>query len=148
MTRCGRPAANLPRLQRSSRTDARAAGWYRDGEPPGTYVRRLERRVDPRYLHFFWFRPRTLLPVAIASAVAAGMRIVIFPHGGDPLFPLAKIHQVPTAGQLLLFVGLGLVAGFISVALTRSIYWVEDTFRRRYRGFRPANDQATTAAAA
>ena len=61
MPRCGRPAANLPRLQRSSRTDARAAGWYRDGELPGTYVRRLERRVDPRYLHFFWFRPRTLL---------------------------------------------------------------------------------------
>jgi hypothetical protein len=59
--RCGRPAVNLPRLQRSSRTDARAAGWYRDGEPPGTYVRRLERRVDPRYPHFFWFRPRTLL---------------------------------------------------------------------------------------
>jgi hypothetical protein len=25
---------------------------------------------------------------------------------------------------------------------------LEDTFRRRYRGFRPANDQGTTAAAA
>ena len=59
--RCDPPVANVPRLHRSSRTDARAAGWYRDGEPPGSYVRRLERRVDPRYLHFFWFRPRTLL---------------------------------------------------------------------------------------
>jgi H+/Cl- antiporter ClcA/predicted transcriptional regulator len=81
-------------------------------------------------LLLFELRPRTLLPVAIASAVAAGTRAVIFPEGAQALFDLTNKHQVPTPGQLVLFVGLGLAAGFASVGLTRSIYLVEDLFRK------------------
>jgi H+/Cl- antiporter ClcA/predicted transcriptional regulator len=81
-------------------------------------------------LLLFELRPRTLLPVAIASAVAAGMRLLIFDNGAEPLFPLTVTHSTPTPYQLLLFVGLGLVAGLVAVGLTRGIYWIEDTFRR------------------
>ncbi len=81
-------------------------------------------------LLLFEYRPRTLLPVAIASAVAGGMRMVIFPDGAAPLFALARVHAVPGPVELILFIALGLVAGLTSVALTRGIYWVEDAFRK------------------
>jgi H+/Cl- antiporter ClcA len=81
-------------------------------------------------LLLFELRPRTLLPVAIASGVAGCMRLLLFTDGAEPLFRLKVIHGTPTPGQLLLFLGLGLVAGLIAVGLTRSIYWVEDSFRK------------------
>ena len=40
------------------------------------------------------------------------------------------------------------VQPFLDVRTTVLDGTLEDAFRRRYRGFRPANDQATTAAAA
>ncbi len=80
-------------------------------------------------LLLFEFRARTILPVAIASAVAAGMRIIIFTNGAEPLFKLIHPHHVPTPLELLLFVGLGIVAGIAAIILTRSIYLVEDAFR-------------------
>jgi CBS domain-containing protein len=58
------------------------------------------------------------------------MRILLFQNGAHPLFELAVKHEVPTPWELLLFIALGLAAGLAAVALTRSIYFVEDTFRK------------------
>jgi H+/Cl- antiporter ClcA len=75
-------------------------------------------------LLLFEFRARSLLPVALASAVAAGLRWAIL--GARPLFPVAA--AVVSFVSLPLFVGLGLCAGLMAVALTRAIYLVEDAF--------------------
>jgi CIC family chloride channel protein len=81
-------------------------------------------------LLLFELRPRSLLPVAIACAVASGMRILFFTNGDKALFDLNVNHGAVNPWQLPLFVGLGLAAGLASVVLTKSIYFVEDTFRK------------------
>jgi H+/Cl- antiporter ClcA len=76
-------------------------------------------------LLLFEFRARSLLPVALASAVAAGLRWVVL--GAGPLFPMAAGH-VLSPSDLPLFAALGLAAGLMAVFLTRLIYFIEDAF--------------------
>jgi CIC family chloride channel protein len=77
-------------------------------------------------LLLFEFRMRSLLPVALASAVAAGLRWLV--QGTAPLFPVAAF---PISGwDLPLFAVLGLAGGLLAVLLSRGIYLVEDFFDR------------------
>ncbi|MBS0308358.1 MAG: chloride channel protein [Proteobacteria bacterium] len=77
-------------------------------------------------LLLFELRPRSLLPVAVACAVAGFTRPLLFDAG--PLFPL----QTPMPGVLDLAscVLAGLLAGALSWLMSTSLYKVEDWFAR------------------
>ncbi len=78
-------------------------------------------------LLLFEWKPRSLIPVALASATAAAVRIYII--GMGPLFPTpphpAFIGPVGLLGCVLA----GLLAGALSALLTMAVYASEDAFR-------------------
>jgi H+/Cl- antiporter ClcA len=78
-------------------------------------------------LLLFEWKPRSLVPVALSSAVAALLRPLII--GPGPLFPMTA-HAAPDFGVLLCSVGVGLAAGLLSMLLTLAVYGAEDLFQR------------------
>src|SRR5690242_4359799 len=78
-------------------------------------------------LLLFEWKPRSLIPVSMASAVAAAMRRYFL--GPGPLFPVPPHPPVALLG-LLACVGVGLVAGIASALLTWGVYAAEDAFHR------------------
>ncbi len=78
-------------------------------------------------LLIFEFKPRSLVPIAIASAVADATRMVCL--GPGPLFPMTPLFHV-TAPLLGAATVIGLSGSLLAVLLTWAIYRVEDTFRR------------------
>ncbi|TMA54071.1 MAG: chloride channel protein [Deltaproteobacteria bacterium] len=78
-------------------------------------------------LLLFEWKPRSLIPVALASASAAATRRYII--GLGPLFP-TPLHPVFIGpGGLLGCVLVGLLAGVLSAILTVAVYAAEDAFR-------------------
>jgi CIC family chloride channel protein len=79
-------------------------------------------------LLLFELRPRSLVPVAIASATAAILRGYFLGHG--PLFQMpgiSEVDRIPIAiGSLLL----GAVVGLIAAGMSRMMYGFEDLFER------------------
>ncbi|HEX7636493.1 MAG TPA: chloride channel protein, partial [Noviherbaspirillum sp.] len=87
----------------------------------GTPVAALLLAVE---LMLFEFRPRSLLPVAVACAVAGFLRPLLFEAG--PLFPL---HTPPaTLPALASCMVAGLLCGVLSSLLTHALYKTEDLF--------------------
>jgi chloride channel protein, CIC family len=79
-------------------------------------------------LLLFEWKPRSLIPVALASAVAAVMRRYILGFG--PLFPVPA-HPLFIGPKGLLGCALvGLLAGAFSALLTLSVYAAEDAFQK------------------
>lgn len=78
-------------------------------------------------LLLFEWKPRSFIPVAIASVAAMGFRIPLL--GAGPIFPFAS-HMAMGWRPLFLALGLGLVAGFGSSLLTMMVYGAEDLFGR------------------
>jgi CIC family chloride channel protein len=79
-------------------------------------------------LMLFEWKPRSLIPVILASAVAATMRWYII--GPGPLFPV-PVHPVFVGVTALLGCLLvGLLAGILASLLTISVYASEDIFHR------------------
>jgi CIC family chloride channel protein len=78
-------------------------------------------------LLLFEWKPRSFVPVAIASAVAAAWRPWLLDAG--ILFPMAPSPALPPVG-LLLAAGLGIAAGLASGVLTAMVYRSEDLFQR------------------
>src|ERR1041384_7662257 len=78
-------------------------------------------------LLLFEWRPQSFIPVATASAVAAVLRIPLL--GPGPVFPVAA-HALLAPGLWGVALGLGLVAGFGSGALTWLVYTFEDLFHK------------------
>jgi H+/Cl- antiporter ClcA/CBS domain-containing protein len=77
-------------------------------------------------LLLFELRPRSLLPVAIACAVAGFTRPLLF--GSGPLFPLHTLPLSPIG--IVSSAVAGLVAGALSWGLSTWLYKVEDLFGR------------------
>jgi chloride channel protein, CIC family len=79
-------------------------------------------------LLLFEWKPRSLIPVAMSSAVAAVARRYILGFG--PLFPVPP-HPLFIGPQGLLSCALvGILAGALSALLTVSVYAAEDGFQR------------------
>src|SRR5690348_7100679 len=74
-------------------------------------------------LLLFELRPRSLIPVALAAVTAAGMRDLLV--GGAPVFAMPDV-ATPGLAALLCYVLLGVAMGFVSVAVTRIVYGIED----------------------
>lgn len=79
-------------------------------------------------LLLFEWRPRSLVPVAVASVTAGAIRRLLLRPG--PIFPMqpttVPMHQTVMVGALLI----GLVAALLSTALSRMLYAVENMFER------------------
>jgi chloride channel protein, CIC family len=78
-------------------------------------------------LLLFEWKPRSLIPVALASAVAAVLRRYILGFG--PLFPVPEHPLFIGPKALLACVLVGLLAGALSALLTLSVYAAEDFFQ-------------------
>ena len=78
-------------------------------------------------LLLFEWKPRSLIPVALASATAAIVRHYII--GAGPLFPTPPHPAFIGIGGFLGCVLVGLLAGALAALLTLAVYASEDAFR-------------------
>src|SRR5438876_3408575 len=77
-------------------------------------------------LLLFEWKPRSLVPVALASATAAVIRRYLL--GMGPLFPVPQ-HPAVVSPEGLLFCAIaGILGGLLSALLTNFVYWSEDNF--------------------
>src|SRR5437868_64109 len=79
-------------------------------------------------LLLFEWKPRSLIPVAMASATAAAARHYLL--GVGPLFPIPEHHIAMDAMGLAACMLVGLLAGLLAALLSSAIYLVEDGFAR------------------
>jgi len=79
-------------------------------------------------LLLFEWKPRSLVPVAVASATAAVFRRYLLGFG--PLFPVPAHPLFIGVKGILACVLVGLLAGLLSALLTQSIYAAEDAFHK------------------
>jgi H+/Cl- antiporter ClcA len=78
-------------------------------------------------LLLFEYRPRSLIPVALAAAVAAGVRATF--EGTAPVFGMPAVAQ-PTVVALGAYAVLGACIGALAAGITRVTYGLEDVFER------------------
>lgn len=78
-------------------------------------------------LLLFEYRARSFIPVALASTVAAGVRVSFV--GTAAVFSMPDL-AAPGGLAILSYIGLGLPIGVAAVGVTRSVYAVEDAFER------------------
>jgi chloride channel protein, CIC family len=76
-------------------------------------------------LLLFEFRPRSLIPISLASVSAMGMRLALF--GGRPIFAMSDVVQ-PGGAALVAYVLIGAVTGVLAVGVTTLVYAIEDAF--------------------
>jgi chloride channel protein, CIC family len=79
-------------------------------------------------LLLFEYRPRSLAPVALATATATTVRYLF--HGTAPSFPIPDIITSPGGEALAGYVLLGGMVGYIAVLVTQGLYRIEDAFER------------------
>ncbi len=78
-------------------------------------------------LLLFEFRARSLVPVALASATAAGLRIIFM--GDKPIFFMPNVGPAEH-WSLIIYAIIGLIAGVAAAGVTRLLYLVEDGFEK------------------
>ncbi len=76
-------------------------------------------------LLLFELRARSFIPVALASAVATGVRIHFV--GWKPLFPMPE-YKITGMNELWLFALMGILMGIVAVIMIRVLSWLEDFF--------------------
>ena len=77
-------------------------------------------------LLLFEWRPRSLVPVVVASVMAGALRISWL--GPGPLFPVELFAGIHLQQALLVAAPLGVLVGFASAGLSRLMYGFEDGF--------------------
>ena len=77
-------------------------------------------------LLLFEWRPRSLVPVAVASVTAGALRIWWL--GAGPLFPVELPANLHLVQSLFVAVPLGILVGFAATGLSRLMYGLEDAF--------------------
>jgi chloride channel protein, CIC family len=74
----------------------------------------------------FEFRPRSLIPIAIACVAAAAMHVAF--EGPEPFFKFAREVPMPSHAALVAYLVIGSVVGIGAVILTRTVYAIEHFF--------------------
>jgi CIC family chloride channel protein len=78
-------------------------------------------------LLLFEYRPRSLIPVALATTTACGVHVAMY--GGAPAFAMPTLAQ-PSGSALFFYIVLGALMGLVSIVVTRAVYAIEDAFER------------------
>ena len=78
-------------------------------------------------LLLFEYRPRSLVPVALASATATGIRMVF--EGSAGVFAMPQLVQ-PSGEALITYMVLGAIVGVAAVFVTKSLYYIEEGFEK------------------
>jgi CIC family chloride channel protein len=78
-------------------------------------------------LLLFEFSPKAILPVALACITGAAGHHLLFESG--PVFPMPAL-VVPSNLALGIYSAVGIIIGFISIGLTKIVYFIEDTFEK------------------
>lgn len=78
-------------------------------------------------LLLFEFSPKAILPVALACITGAAGHHLLFESG--PVFPMPDL-STPGNLALSIYSFIGLIIGFLSMGLTKAVYFVEDTFEK------------------
>ena len=77
-------------------------------------------------LLLFEWRPRSLVPVAVASVTAGALRIWWL--GAGPLFPVPLSDNIHLKQSLVVAIPLGILIGLAAAGLSRLMYGLEDGF--------------------
>lgn len=78
-------------------------------------------------LLLFEFRPRSMIPVALAAVTASGMRLLI--EGSEPVFAMPNIGT-PSGIALVTYVLIGALMGVVAAGVIRITYGIEDLFEK------------------
>ncbi|WP_259067683.1 chloride channel protein [Mucilaginibacter sp. X4EP1] len=78
-------------------------------------------------LLLFEFSPRSILPVALACITGAAGHRLLFEAG--PVFPMPNL-ETPSNAALAIYSGIGLIIGFLSLGVTKIVYFIEDVFEK------------------
>jgi CIC family chloride channel protein len=78
-------------------------------------------------LLLFELRPRSLIPVALATVTAVGVRYATY--GAGPVFPMPNVLE-PGGWALASYIVIGGIVGLASVWVTKAVYGVEDLFAK------------------
>ena len=78
-------------------------------------------------LLLFEYKARSFIPVALASTIAAGIRMAFV--GSRPIFSMPQLAP-PSGLAILGYIGLGAIIGVAAVWVARAIYAIEDGFER------------------
>jgi len=78
-------------------------------------------------LLLFEFSPKAILPVALACITGAAGHHVLFDTG--PVFPMPNL-STPSNIALAIYSFIGLITGFVSLGLTKTVYIIEDVFEK------------------
>ena len=78
-------------------------------------------------LLLFEFRPRSFIPLVVASTLATTTRFVIM--GRNAMFAMGTV-DFGILSNLPYYILLGVVCGFAAVGFSRALYWVEDRFEQ------------------
>lgn len=76
-------------------------------------------------LLLFEFSPKSFIPVVMACVTGACMHFILF--STTPTFPMPHV-ETPDSTAVVAYACIGLIVGFASVGVTRSIYFIEDLF--------------------
>lgn len=76
-------------------------------------------------LLLFEFRPKSFVPVALATVVATTLRTVFV--SSTSFFKMPEILPNDFS-NLLIYLFFGVIMGFLCIVVTKSIYWIEDHF--------------------
>src|SRR6185312_1557303 len=79
-------------------------------------------------LLLFEWRPRSLVPVAVASVTAAALRRILL--GSHPIFDMPPMLQPVSHAAMPAAVIAGLVAGWVALGLTWGVHFFEEMFEK------------------
>ena len=77
-------------------------------------------------LLLFEWRPRSLVPVAVAATTAGVLRRLLLDAG--PLFPMPSMAGIVTPRSVLAALAVGVIGGLVALMLSRAVYAGEDFF--------------------
>lgn len=79
-------------------------------------------------LLLFEFSPRSIIPVSLACITGAAGHHLLFDQG--PVFAMTNIIAAASNTALAAYSVMGIAIGFIAVAITKIVYFIEDSFEK------------------